>query len=759
MPQNIFKIYGGANSFWQWETDQKLIVLDETIDKVHFSNKYMRRAFTSDVYVDADGLRICDIPDEMFTIPKNLIATAHDNEGVPDEIIRSVQFAVKARPIPYDYKAEQENHICSVMQFNTLDAAEKWALDTKQAGAIIAVNIDSVWTACIVGEDYSVNTVWDQEYVFDSIENLNELVGDVKVQILIENANSETIKYVDKAIDNIEIPEDYAKITDIPTKPEDVGAQPKGDYALKNEIPDVPTRVSDLVNDCNFITYEESPVQSVNGQTGAVVLDADIVGADKIGTASSMISTHNINVDAHNDIRLLITGLSERLNILANSDDTTLDQIAEIVAYIKANRNLIEQVTTGKVGVADIVNNLTTNVENKPLSAAQGVVLKELIDTILNNLSNYAMKTSIPTKVSQLQNDKGYLTDVPSGYATEEYVNEALSGFEGNGVSYVAQDTAPEDTDVLWVDTADNTEVEIGSNDLVVGIAYVNKEYSLVDITYDEIMAAIDEGKNVRAEWVDSNNIRKIYPLIVDRSKYSSSPYLVFSYNNQTNTEGFAVQPTSKVERWGTTLVPNTRKINNKPLSADITLTAADVGAIATVNGMAPDEDGNVEIESESGCSVTVDEETMMVSSGGAGTYNGEYELIKDITLEEASTVRCNDLNLKETVVEITVPVDSTIAGGNISVKFSSGKFSNSWISANSQSQYERMTRRSIYRRAGRYISEHAQYTITTNSANLQQYMIDFDELSELANETIITVMYSAECPVGTKIKIWGVRA
>lgn len=183
-----------------------------------------------------------------------------------------------------------------------------------------------------------------------------------------------------------------------PNKPtytaEEVGAQPSGNYALKTEIPTV-------------------PVKSVNGKTGAVVLSASDVsarsslwlptyteiGAEKSGTAASAVSTHNTKTDAHNDIRLLITALTTRLDALADSDDETLDQMAEVVAYIKANRDLIDQITTGKVSVSDIVNNLTTNVTNKPLSAAQGVALKALIDAI-----------TVPTKVSQLTNDAGYLT-------------------------------------------------------------------------------------------------------------------------------------------------------------------------------------------------------------------------------------------------------------------------------------------------------------------------------------------------------------
>ena len=101
-----------------------------------------------------------------------------------------------------------------------------------------------------------------------------------------------------------------------------------------------------------------------------------------ITTAESKVSAHNTGTDTHSDIRLMIQGLTDRLNALADSDDTTLDQLSEIVAYIKSNRDLISAITTSKVNVADIVDNLTTNAANKPLSAAQGVALKALIDAI-----------------------------------------------------------------------------------------------------------------------------------------------------------------------------------------------------------------------------------------------------------------------------------------------------------------------------------------------------------------------------------------
>lgn len=111
------------------------------------------------------------------------------------------------------------------------------------------------------------------------------------------------------------------------------------------------------------------------------------VGADPKGTAETKVSEHNVDKAAHEDIRQLIVGLTNRLNAIADSDDTTLDQLSEIVAYIKSNKSLIDAITTGKVSTSDIVDNLTTNVGTKVLSAAQGVALKGLIDGVVGQLN------------------------------------------------------------------------------------------------------------------------------------------------------------------------------------------------------------------------------------------------------------------------------------------------------------------------------------------------------------------------------------
>ena len=147
---------------------------------------------------------------------------------------------------------------------------------------------------------------------------------------------------------------------------------------------------------------------------------AEQVGADPAGTAAEAVSVHNTNNGSHADIRLLIDGLTTRLNALANSTDEDLDQMAELVAYIKSNRSLIDSITTSKVNVADIVNNLTTDISNKPLSAAQGVALKELIDALSNSLAGYR------TAAAQDVIDSGKVDKVTGkGLSSNDYTDDA----------------------------------------------------------------------------------------------------------------------------------------------------------------------------------------------------------------------------------------------------------------------------------------------------------------------------------------------
>ena len=403
---------------------------------------------------------------------------------------------------------------------------------------------------------------------------------------------------------------------------------------------DIPKKVSELTNDSGYITgYTETdptvpawakastkpsytksevglgnvdnvkqysasnpppyPVNSVNGKSGAVTLDADAVGArpntwmptysdvgarpatwtptytdvgaDKSGTASSAVSTHNTKTDAHNDIRLLITALTNRMDALANSDDDTLDQMAEVVAYIKANRDLIDQITTGKVSVADIVNNLTTNVSNKPLSAAQGVALKALIDAI-----------TVPTKLSQLTNDSGYIT----GY-TETDPTVPSWAKAASKPSYSKSE--------VGLGNVDNVKQYSASNPPPYPVTSVNGKTGEVEFSATDLKAVrYDEPFVLSTEEMETacSNIGAVPTTRTVNGKPLNKDITISASDVGAREDTWmptASQVGARPSTWTPSAsdvgaVPTTRKVNGKALSNDITLSASDVGALASAS-------------------------------------------------------------------------------------------------------------------------------------------------------------------------------
>lgn len=183
MPQNIFKIYDGRTNFWQWDTRQKLIVLDERITEVRFSNRDMEHSKRRPVYTDQNGLRICNVPDLLLQLPKNLIAYACiKNDDGTCSTVKAVKFAVHKQPIPTDYICEQDAVVEDMLtriellesllkdveagkqQFtkftNMVDAAT-WAKNNGKSGDIIVVKLDIGWVPHVVEDDKSLSAICD----------------------------------------------------------------------------------------------------------------------------------------------------------------------------------------------------------------------------------------------------------------------------------------------------------------------------------------------------------------------------------------------------------------------------------------------------------------------------------------------------------------------------------------------------------------------------------------------------------------------
>ena len=127
---------------------------------------------------------------------------------------------------------------------------------------------------------------------------------------------------------------------------------------------------------------------------------------ENIITASDVdtkVLTHNTSDAAHNDIRVLINDLKVQLNNFLDVDDATTDQLSEIITLINNNKGTLESLTTSKINVSDIVNDLTTNSTSKVLSAAQGVAIQTLIDALEAELGSHTNNKSNPHGVTAAQ--------------------------------------------------------------------------------------------------------------------------------------------------------------------------------------------------------------------------------------------------------------------------------------------------------------------------------------------------------------------
>lgn len=117
----------------------------------------------------------------------------------------------------------------------------------------------------------------------------------------------------------------------------------------------------------------------------------------------NLISTDTTKPLSANQGKVL-KGQIDTIQNLLESDDVSLDELQEIVAYIKTNKSLIDGITINKVSVADIIDNLVTQVATKPLSAKQGYVLDQKL------VSFETRMTGAILTVDAYDNDTGEIT-------------------------------------------------------------------------------------------------------------------------------------------------------------------------------------------------------------------------------------------------------------------------------------------------------------------------------------------------------------
>ena len=187
----------------------------------------------------------------------------------------------------------------------------------------------------------------------------------------------------------------------------------KGDAFIKNK-PSIPSKTSELNNNSGFITAS-----------------SDITGnAATATTANKTIGTLTIQKNG--------------------SDINTFDGSQNIIANVE---------------VPTVVNNLTSTSTTNSLSAKQGKILNDnKVDKITGkSLSTNDYTTDEKNKLANLNNytlpiaTKNDLGGIKIGENLSIDSNGKLSATAGVAEIYKAQDEAPTNEDILWIDTNDNS--------------------------------------------------------------------------------------------------------------------------------------------------------------------------------------------------------------------------------------------------------------------------------------------------------------
>lgn len=222
----MFEIVGGRKSFFQWDLNQKLAVFDGSITEVHFCNKSADCALVCEVYNDESGARVVNVPNILLQANRCIRAY-----GVAaDHTEHYARFEVISRSKPADYVYTETE----VKTFSTLEQRMD-ELEATVSAEGIAQAVEDYLKANPVEAGATAEERAQITQNAKDISGLYEQAAGFALKSEIPSVDGfATTGYVDNAVNN---------------------AKPNlAPYALKVDIPAVPSNVSAFTNDAGYQT-------------------------------------------------------------------------------------------------------------------------------------------------------------------------------------------------------------------------------------------------------------------------------------------------------------------------------------------------------------------------------------------------------------------------------------------------------------------------------------------------------------------------
>lgn len=98
----MFRLEDGREQFFQWDSNRRLIIEDETINEVHYCNKTGDCSLTTEAYTE-NGIRFSNVPNILLQTDWNIKVYAFDK----DYTKHCATFKVSARTKPSSYIYEE----------------------------------------------------------------------------------------------------------------------------------------------------------------------------------------------------------------------------------------------------------------------------------------------------------------------------------------------------------------------------------------------------------------------------------------------------------------------------------------------------------------------------------------------------------------------------------------------------------------------------------------------------------------------------
>lgn len=119
----MFKIENGREAFWQWDSEQRLVIEDESITEVHFCNRTDDCSLVCEVYKE-DGKNLVKVPNILLQNDWDINVYGYDTNYTK----HAARFKVSKRTKPADY-IYTETEVRTWDKFYNQMAAETEALN------------------------------------------------------------------------------------------------------------------------------------------------------------------------------------------------------------------------------------------------------------------------------------------------------------------------------------------------------------------------------------------------------------------------------------------------------------------------------------------------------------------------------------------------------------------------------------------------------------------------------------------------------